>query len=914
MPWSCASVAITDGGTAKGTCRRRRRVRPSGEVSAPSPKPQRLEVDGRERRARSSGERSLLELLRDELDVTGPKPACGEGACGACTVLLDGEPTRACVTPAHAAAGRTVTTVAGLARDGALSAVQAAFLAEGAFQCGYCTPGMLLAATALLARSANPTPAQVRAAMAGNVCRCCTYPRIERAVLRAARPPLGEPSAAARTTGDGAIDAREPCAASFPGFRPALPWDRVEPERREYFELLGDGLVVVLAPGARAVEARPAGYRPQGGGAWLHVGADGAVTAFTGKIDMGEDNRTALSLLVAEELRVTPGAVRLAMGDTDLCPTDPGTFGSRSLPDAGEDLATAAAAARELLIELAAERLGLPGGELEASAGEVRGGGRAVAYGELVGGLRRLANAPPRVPRTPPARWRYAGRAAPRATGHALVTGAHRFPSDLERPGMLHGVVLRAPTYSARLESVNVARAAAMDGVTVVHEDELVAVAAADRATAARALAAIDADWNDSWQPSEDELAGYLRAHPAEVLGWQGASSHSEGDVEAALAGADVRLQATYTTPYIAHACLETRVALAEWSDDGRLTVWTGTQQPFFVRYELAAALGVAEERVRVLVPDFGGGFGSKHTEAEAIAAARLARAAGAPVRIALSREEEFRFTFMRPASVIDVRSGATRAGTLAAWDFLDINAGAPGLAPPYRIANRRVAFQPARSPLPQGPYRTLAATANNFARESHIDELADALDLDPLELRLANIADERLAAVLRAAAERADWTGERARSGAGTGVGIAAGIEKEGRVATCALVRVRDRELEIRRIVCAYDCGTIVNRAGVENQVEGALVMGLGGALFEAVHFQEGRIANASLHSYRVPRFTDVPPIELVLIDRPEIPSAGAGEAPIIALAPALANAVFHASGARIRSLPLLRDGLLAN
>jgi len=865
-----------------------------------------LTVDGRERRAGVLSGRSLLAVLREDLDLTGAKPACGEGACGACTVLLDGLPVRACVTSASDAVGRSVTTVAGLAEGERLSALQEAFLAEGAVQCGYCTPGMLLAATALLARNARPTSAEVRAALAGNVCRCCAYPRIERAVLRAAQASDIDPADAGRREPG---EASHPSSGGFSEFRPALPWDRVEPSQREYFELLGDGLVVVLAPDARS-GGRPAGFSPPGG-AWLHVAADGVVSAFTGKIDMGEDNRTALSLLVAEELRVRPGAVCLAMGDTDLCPSDPGTFGSRSLPDAGEDLATTAAAARELLIELGSERLSLSPEDLEVGEGELRGGARTISYGELVRGIRRLAIASPAATRTPPAAWRRAGHPAERASGRALVSGRHRYPSDLARPGMLHGVVLRAPTYGARLQAVNVAPAAVIEGVTVVHEGDLVAVAGVDLATATRALAAIEADWSDSPQPGEEDLAEYLRAHPVEVLGWQGASSHAVGDVEAALAGADECLQATYTCPYIAHVTLETRVALAEWEGE-RLTVWTGTQQPFFVRYELAAALGVAEEQVRVIVPDFGGGFGSKHTEAEAVAAARLARAAGAPVRVALSREEEFRHTFMRPAAVIDVRSGATREGTITAWDFLNVNSGAPGLAPPYTIADQRLAFQPADSPLPQGPYRALAATANNFARESHIDELAHALDLDPLDLRLRNLADERLAEVLRTAAERAHWSAVRAQARPGVGIGIACAVEKEGRVASCVVVHLSGDELEIQRIVTAYDCGAIVNPANVEHQIEGALLMGLGGALFEAIHFHDGRIGNASMHSYRVPRFTDVPPIEIVLIDRPGIPSAGAGETPIIAIAPALANAIFDAGGARVRNLPLLRDGRL--
>jgi CO/xanthine dehydrogenase Mo-binding subunit len=296
-----------------------------------------------------------------------------------------------------------------------------------------------------------------------------------------------------------------------------------------------------------------------------------------------------------------------------------------------------------------------------------------------------------------------------------------------------------------------------------------------------------------------------------------------------------------------------------------------------------------------------------------AIAAARLARAADAPVRVALSREDEFRFTYVRPAAVIDVRSGARSDGTLAAWEFANVNSGAAGLPCPYRVSSRRISFQPAASPLPQGPYRALAATANNFARESHVDELAHALGLDPLELRLRNLPDERLAGVLKAVAERAAWAQARRSTEPGTGIGLACGVEKDGRVATCARVRVHRDRLEVLQIVSAYECGALVNPDNAENQVEGALVMGLGGALFEGVHFEAGRIVNASMRSYRVPRLTDLPPIEVVLLDRPEIAPAGAGETPIVAIAPALANAIFDAAGARIRSLPLLHAGGLS-
>lgn len=857
-----------------------------------------LIVNGRGCRARLSPDRSLLEVLRADLRLTGAKPGCGEGACGSCTVLVDGEPVRSCITAASLPAGRSVTTIEGMAAGGSLHPIQEAFVAEHAVQCGYCTPGMVLACAALLAANPSPTAEEIRTALAGNVCRCGAYPAIARAVQRAAATIRAERAA---PVSDGTQSAP---AQSFWRFRASSPWDLVAADQREYFELLGDGLVVALEPGQRERESTR-GFAPRSGGAWLHLGQDGDVTAFTGKVDIGQDNRTALSLIVADELRLTPAAVAVVMGDTDLCPFDPGTFGSRSMPDAGEDLRLCAACARERLIALAAGRLGVSPDRLEAFDGRICNGTTAAGYGELVSGTRVLVPADVAAPLLAPADWRHSGRPALRRSARALVTGAHRFPSDLALAGMLHGRVLHPPSYGATLRSIDLAAARAMPGVTVISDGDLVAVAAVDPAAAARAIDAIDAQWSEVEPVAEADLTTYLRAHPVDALGWEAAVHESEGDTEGALASADVALEATYTTAYIAHASLETRVALAAW-EDGRLTVWTGTQQPFLVRYELAAALRIPETAVRVIVPDTGGGFGSKHTEAEAIAAAALARAAGRPVKVALSREEEFRHTYVRPAAVIDVRSGARSDGAITAWEHHNVNSGAAGLACPYDIPNRAVSFQPADSPLPQGPYRALAATANHFARESHIDEIANAIAVDPLELRLRNLTDQRLAAVLRAAADRSGWEQARRDKTPGVGIGIAAGMEKGGRAATVIRVQLNNGRLEIQQIVTAYECGAIINPDNVRAQIEGATMMGLGGALFEAIHFDNGRITNASLSSYRVPRFADTPQLEIVLLDRPDLPSAGAGETPIVTIAPALANAIFDATGTRLRALPL--------
>jgi isoquinoline 1-oxidoreductase len=856
-------------------------------------------VNGVARALALEPDRSLLYALREELGLTGAKPGCGEGACGACTVLLDGAPVHACQARVSDAAGHTVTTVEGLARDGRLHLVQQAFLEVGALQCGYCTAGMLMRTVALLEEDADPDDAQVRTALVGNICRCGTYPRILRAVRRAAelaRDPQGWTGVAPETSSAGPLSEIE---------RPRRPWDLTHTADRDYFAVLPEGLVVVREPA-------PSSGWTTSSGAWLHVGADGVVTAFTGKVDVGQDNRTALSLRVAEELRVPLAAVRLVMGDTDVCPFDVGTFGSRSMPDAGEQLRRVAASARECLVGMAAAMWNVEAAALGAADGRVRQtqGVISATYGEIVRGLRQVEVAPGDASLTPGTVERVVGRPAPRVTALDIVTGAQRYGSDLSRPGMLQGRVLRAPAHGATLRSVDVTGAAAVPGVTVVQDGSFVGVVAPGTFRAGRALKAIEAQWELAPQPTKAGLAEHLRAHPVDEEGWEGAFHHETGDIEGALAVAPITLAATYTTAYIAHVPLETHVALAEWHDR-RLTVWCGTQIPFGLRRTLAEALQVPEADVRVIVPDTGGGFGGKHAEAIATDAARLSRAANRPVKVRWSREEEFTAGHLRPAALIDVRSGTHPDGTITAWEMRNTNSGMFGLVGPYDVPNQRLDYQPAGSPLTQGSYRALAATANHFARESHMDELAHALGVDPIALRLRHLRDERLAAVFRAAAERIGWEPRPCEEG--RGLGIAGGVEKGARVATAVEVRVDDdRRLEVVRIVTAFECGAIVNPDGLTNQIEGASVMGLGGALFEAVHFAEGTIRNASLTDYRVPRITDVPPIDVVLLDRRDLPSAGGGETPIIAIAPALANAIFAAAGVRLRSLPLVPDGVV--
>ena len=506
---------------------------------------------------------------------------------------------------------------------------------------------------------------------------------------------------------------------------------------------------------------------------------------------------------------------------------------------------------------------------------------------------------------TPAERWQIAGRSVPKVNAREVVTGRHHYSSDIQRDGMLHGKVLRPSAFSSSLISLDIRKAKTMKGVTIVREDDFIGLVAPNEHLADRAVEAIEAQWSHPSQPSHEELFDYLQQHPVETRGWGGRSNHRQGSVEEGLKAADIMLEGSYTVAYIAHAPLEPRAAVAEW-EAGKLTVWTGTQRPFGVRGQLAEAFGISEERVRVIMPDTGSGYGGKHTGEAAVEAARLAKAVGKPVKLVWTREEEFTWAYFRPAGLIEIQSSVKADGRLTTWEYHNYNSGGSAIRTPYQVPHQKVQFHPADSPLRQGSYRALASTANVFARETHMDELANALKMDPLEFRLKNLKDARLKAVLEAAAERFGW--EKRKSESNRGIGIAGGVEKGGYMATCAEVQVdpKSSEVKITRVVAAFECGAIINPDGLMNQIEGSIIMGMGGALSEAIEFENGVIKNPRFSDYRVPRFSHIPPIETVLLNRRDLPSAGGGEAPIVAIAPSIGNAIFDATGVRHRSLPM--------
>lgn len=658
--------------------------------------------------------------------------------------------------------------------------------------------------------------------------------------------------------------------------------------RRQLLKALGGGiLVLTTVPLAFGIESNFGGQgATQNLAAWVHIAESGAITVFTGKVEVGQNARTNVTQAAAEELRVPYGSVTVVMGDTDLVPYDMGTFGSLTTPRMLPLVRRAAAAALDFLLDIAAQRSGLDKKSLRAADGHITGQGFSMSYGALAKGQSLDRTISGDLELTPAKDWRVMGRSVPKIGIEEFVTGRHKYASDMSAPRMLHAKVLRPPSFGATLAAFDSKAAEAMPGVQVIHDEDFAAVVAPTVRQAVAALKAINASWNEKPQPGRQELFEQIR-----------------GTAESpTVAAGEKSLQGTYRCEFIAHVPLEPRAAFADW-DGAKMTVYTGTQRPFAVKDEVVAATKLMPGQVRVIVPDTGAGYGGKHSGDAAVEAARIAKAIGKPVKLVWTREEEFTWAYFRPAGVSEISSGFDSSGKITAWTHDNYNSGPSAVETPYDIEGNRCQFHRADSPLRQGSYRSLAACFNNFARETHMDEIAHALGQDPLALRLANLSDPRLRAVLMAAADKFGWPGTPR---AGHGCGIACGTEKSGYIATAVELSVEGKEVKLLRAVTAYECGAVVNPDLLKNQVVGALIMGIGGALFEQIDFAGGKIATNHLAYYRVPRFSDIPAIECVLVDRPDLPSAGAGETPIMGIAPAIGNAIFRATGTRLRNMPL--------
>jgi isoquinoline 1-oxidoreductase len=694
----------------------------------------------------------------------------------------------------------------------------------------------------------------------------------------------------------------------------AMPMHQFSLGRREFFKIFGAGLAVFAVAkevsGMQETAPGPRGFHneelPMEIGAWLHIGEDGTVTGFAGKAEIGQNARTTLAQTIADELGVAFASVRMVLADTTLTPFDAGTFGSRTTPTITPQLRKVAAAARDLLVAKAAKQWNVPVEKLVAGDGKVvdPATGRSLRYAELAREDIEAQKPPTEDPVKPASLWTIAGKPVPKVDAREFVTGGHQYTTDLRPEGMLYAKILRQPSLGATLIAYDNSVVKEWSDVVLVRDGDFVGAAAPTVARAEAAVARLRVEWKEVPQISDQAIFQYLKknAQPSKEARFR----QAKGSLEEGLAAAAHKLDASYTVAYIAHAPLEPRAAVAQWTD-GKLTVWMGTQRPFAVRDDLADIFHVPITNVRVIVPDTGSAYGGKHTSDAGLEAARLARAAnGRPVKLVWTREEEFMWAYFRPAGVIDVKGGIAADGKLTAWEFHNYHSGMSGIDTPYVVANQVTEYHQVPLVLRSGSYRGLAATANHFARETHMDSLAHLAGMDPREFRLKNLADPRMRAVLEAGAKAFAWP--RKKTEEGQGFGVATGYEKGSYVATFAelFVNRKKNSVTLKKLVEVFECGAIVNPDGLRNQVVGAMIQGLGGALFESIQFENGRITNAKFSSYRVPRFKDVPEIEAILLDRKDIASAGAGETPIMAIAPAIGNAFFDATKVRLTKLPL--------
>lgn len=697
------------------------------------------------------------------------------------------------------------------------------------------------------------------------------------------------------------------------------------PTRRDFLKTVAGGLVVWIVAGdlLRAAEseaARPMHVRPTiptDFNAFLRIGENGRVTCFTGKIEMGQGPITSLPQMLAEDLDVPLDSVDIIMGDTELCPFDQGTWGSLTTRAFGPLWRAAATEARDALLELGAASLGVPRAQLSTHQGVVFDRQHAehrVTYGQLTKGRRIERRVSSKPVLKSPAEFKISGQPLRRRDALPKVTGEAHYTGDLRLPRMLYAKILRPPAHGAVLKQVDLDAARAVPGIVVVHEGSLVAVLHELPDIAEDALGKVRAEFTPSPSALTDRNI-FAHLEQVDLPEHQVAAG---GDLATGRRRAKRTLRGRYLNGYVAHAAMEPHTALARIEGD-RATIWASTQNPFGAREEIADAIGFPSDRVRVITPFVGGGFGGKSANRQAVEAALLAKATGRPVQVMWTREEEFFNDTFRPAAVVNIDAGVDAAGKLVFWDYEVRFAGDRGSAQFYSVPNHRTRSVgnfggPAGvHPFAVGAWRAPGCNTNSFARESHIDDLAALAGIDPLEFRLQNLTDPRMIRVLRAAAQKFDW--KPARGPSGRGLGVACGTDSGSYVATIAEVSVNrtDGTVHVKRIVCAQEMGVVVNPEGARMQMEGCIMMGMGYALTEEIHFSAGALQDTNFDSYALPRFSWMPAIETVLVPADDIPPQGGGEPAIIVMGAVLANAVHDATGARLLQLPMTPERVKA-
>jgi len=694
--------------------------------------------------------------------------------------------------------------------------------------------------------------------------------------------------------------------------------------RREFLKLTGGGIIVFFSVGEawpfqEETRQRRRGFDyPEDFNAYLRIHEDGRVSCFTGKIEMGQGVITSLAQELAEELDVSLDTVDMVMGDTDLCPWDMGTFGSMTTRFFGPALRAAAAEARAVLIEIAADYLKIPRNRLTAKDGVVFDKTQRktkVTYAELAQGKKIERHLKKKPPVKKPSEFSVIGKPMARTDSLDKVTGKAKYAGDIRLPGMLYARILRPPAHGSKLKNVDTSAAKNIKGVQVIQDGNLIAVLHEYPDDVEKALKKIKAEYDIPKAKMDDKTIfdHLLRLTPELETVDQG------GNLDSGQKLASSVFEETYVNSYVAHATIETHTAVATMDGD-KVIVQASTQTPFGAKREIAETIGLPSENVRIIPPYVGGGFGGKTRNQQAVEAARLAKLTGKPIQVAWTRAEEFFYDSFRPAAVVKIKSGIDDSGKIVFWDYTVYFAGERGSQHFYDIPHHRTSStgggwrgSPGSHPFGTGAWRAPANNTNTHARESQIDIMATKAGIDPYEFRRKNLKDKRMIRVLKSAAEKFGWTPAKAPSG--RGYGIACGIDAGTYVATMAEVEVDKKKgnVQVKRVVCAQDMGLVINPEGARTQMEGCITMGLGYALTEEIHFNGGEISDLNFDTYEIPRFSWLPKIETVMIETKESAPQGGGEPAIVNMGGVVANAIYDAIGVRLYQLPMTPDRIRA-
>ncbi|MCX6237138.1 MAG: molybdopterin-dependent oxidoreductase [Bacteroidia bacterium] len=690
--------------------------------------------------------------------------------------------------------------------------------------------------------------------------------------------------------------------------------ERAGLRRRDFFKLLGAGIFIIFETwDSFELMALPAEQRralPADFNAFLWIAEDGSVSCYTGKIEMGQGIITSLAQMMADELDVEMEKVKMVMGDTDLCPWDMGTFGSMTTRFFAPPMRAAAAEARTILLQLGAERLGVPQSQLEVKNGIITdkmNDKNKVSYAELTKGkkIEKHLDIKPNVKDY--TQFKIVGKPNLHQDARLKVTGQAKYSGDMLFPDTLFARVLRPPSHGAKLVSADVSEAEKMEGIKVVREGDFIAVLHKNRDKADEAIVKVNAEYSfDEMKVDDKTIFEHLLKTASSVN-----LIASKGDLATGRQLSETVIDSEFYNSYVAHAPIEPHTAAARM-EDGKITVWASTQRPFPVQETISRELGIPLEKVRVNTPFVGGGFGGKSASLQASEAARLAKITGKPVMVAWTREEEFFYDTFRPAAVVKITSGMNKSGKINLWDYHVYYAGDRGSDTIYDVPNAYTTSHgsgstgPKAHPFGTGAWRAPGNNTNTFARESQINILASKAGIDPLEFRLKNLKDERMIGVLKAVAELFGYT--PAKNPSGRGYGIACGTDTGTYVAHIAEVKVDKKtgHVQVVRVACAQDMGLCINPEGSIIQMEGCITMGLGYCLTEEIQFQGGKIDNLSFDAYELPRFSWLPKISTLILDKKDQPPQGGGEPAIICMGGLIANAIFDATGARLFQLPM--------